>query len=330
MYNKQKVIVTGANGFIGSHLVEKLVALNFDVHCIIRESSNTKWIKGLPVTFHKCGLTNIDALTRAMENSVYVFHLAGVVVAKDYAGYHFGNVILTENVLQAAIPHKSSIKKVIITSSLAAAGPTTYEKMLTEDLPTLPISQYGKAKEAQENAAKKFMPQLSINIVRPPVVYGERDTEVLLFFKTIKGGLLPLIGNKKKLLSLVYVKDLVDGLIACATNEQYSNEIYFIGSEKNYTWYELGQFAASALSKKPFTLIIPHFVVKILAVIAEAFSKISGGIPTLNREKAKEMVQQSWACSSAKAMRQLNYSPKYSIEQGMAQTVQWYKEKGWL
>lgn len=322
-------VVTGANGFIGSHLIPFLLSKNHIVKCIVRKTSDLKWIEHLDVAFITCGLNDITPLAQAFEGASYIFHLAGSTRAKKYEGYVYGNITLTENVLKAARGIES-VQRIILTSSLAASAPSKLDYPATELTPSDTVSMYGKSKLAMEHKVKESYADLPYVIVRPPVVYGPRDTEVYLFFQAVSKGLISIIGFNKKQVSLVYIDDLVQGLYLSATQEKAKQQTYFFVSDTLLQWKEVGQTAANILGKKAITLRIPHFIVFIIAGIAGLLNTFQKRAPTLNWEKAKEITKEAWTCSSAKAEKELGYQPKFSYQEGFKITLDWYKENGWL
>lgn len=330
--NKKISFVTGANGFVGSHLVEYLLSQGHDVHCLMRKSSDDKWLKGLDITIHRNGIEDIDFLKKVFSEykANYIFHLAGTVKAFDYAGFEAGNVKPTKCILEASLGIES-IEKIIVTSSLAASRATKIGQPNDETCERLPLTDYGMSKMAEEDLAISYMNLLPISIVRPPVVYGERDIDVLLFFKTVKSHLIPLIGFSPKSVSIVYVGDLVKGIYQCAVSEKSKNQTYFIGgNEDEYSWPRLGELSAKLLKISAIKLHVPHFAIFILAYINEFMAKLFGQASVFNTQKAREMVSESWSCSSQKAKNDFGYNPTMPVEEGFERTITWYKEKGWL
>ena len=165
MTGKNIVIVTGANGFVGSHLVDLLLTKNYTVRCITRKSSDLKWLNGKDVEIHDCGLNDKEKLKKVFEGAEYVYHVAGVVKSKTPEGYFKGNVETTRNILDVALDYKNSIKKFLIVSSLTAVGPSTSEKPVDETTECHPITTYGKSKLAEEELAKSYMDRLPITIL---------------------------------------------------------------------------------------------------------------------------------------------------------------------
>lgn len=329
---KKVAFVTGANGFVGSHLVELLVKKGMEVHCLLRASSDDKWLRGLDITIHRGGIEDVQFLNRVFHThrANYVFHLAGTVKAFDYAGFEAGNVHPTRCILEASV-HVPSIEKIVITSSLAASCATTIGSPNDESCPRNPLTDYGKSKVAQEDVARSYMDRLPIAIIRPPVVYGERDVEVYLFFKTIQWHIVPLIGFSPKAISLVHVSDLVDGFYLAGVSDTSSGQTYFLGGvREQYSWEELGNLASEILQVWTIQLRVPHTLVFLIAYIYEFISNHSGKAVALNIQKAREMVSESWSCTSRKAMKELGYNPKTDIQAGFRKTIAWYKERGWL
>jgi dihydroflavonol-4-reductase len=327
---KPIAVITGANGFVGSHLAEYLLSKNYEVHAIVRRSSNMQWIQDLPIEIHPIGIENIETLRPVLAQADYIYHIAGVVKAKDWDGYYHGNVTTTKNILEAAIGNQK-LKRIIVTASLACSAPTVPGNPVNEETPSNPLTFYGKSKLEQENLTLSYKDILPVTVLRPPVVFGERDTEVFLFFKTMKMGLFPSLGFDEKTLSLIYIKDLVRGMEMAATAEKSKGQCYFLGGEKNeYTWKEMAALTSKFLDKKYIRLRVPHFMVHIVAHISEWIAKLTGDTATINTQKANEMVQASWSCSSAKAYRDFGYKAEYSLEGAIKNTIDWCKKMKWL
>lgn len=197
---KRKAFVTGGNGFVGSHLVDYLLKNDFDVTCLVRKSSNLQWLKGKEITIINGGFDDIAALESALQGMNYVFHVAGVVKAKDRADYFKANVGNTKTLLDACLKNKETLEKVVIVSSETAAGPSPDAKGIGEDHPPAPITTYGISKICEERMVMEYIKLLPITITRPPAVYGERDTEIFIFFNSFWKGVTTTIGNDRSIL----------------------------------------------------------------------------------------------------------------------------------
>jgi dihydroflavonol-4-reductase len=329
MSEKLTAAVTGANGFVGSHLVDLLLSKGYNVRCIVRKTSDLKWLKDKNIELFNCGLTDKKALSEAFKGVDYIYHVAGVVKSKTHEGYYKGNVDTTRVLLEAALDHRENIKKFLVVSSETATGPSKDGHPVNEETPCSPLTTYGKSKLAEEEMAKSFMDRLPITICRAPAVYGERDTEIFIFFQTFNKGLFTTIGFDKKMLSLIHVSDLVNGFVLAAENMDAACKTYFIGSEKYYSWEEIGAVTSKVLGKKALHVKVPHTLVYTIAGIAQFFALFSSKPATLNIEKAWDLVN-SWTCDTSKAVKELGYHQKVSLEEGVKRTCDWYKEMKWL
>ncbi len=330
MSDKPKAVVTGANGFVGSHLVDYLLSKNFEVRCIVRKSSNLQWLEGKNLKIFDCGLFDKNELREAFKDVNYIFHVAGVVKAKNEEGYFKGNVEATKVLLEVAAEMKEKIKKFVVVSSQTVSGPASFGKPVTEDMKPNPLTTYARSKLKQEQLVLSFKDIIPVTICRAPAIYGERDTEIFIYFQVFNRGLTTMIGFDKKELSLLHVADLVEGLYLAAVSDKSNGKLYFISSEKFYNWYEVGEITSKVLGKKAFRIRMPHFLVFTIASFAQFFAMFSSNPATLNIEKAKDLVQSYWICDTSKAMNELGYRQKVSIEEGIKRTCEWYKKMKWI
>lgn len=330
MQTQEIAVVTGASGLVGSHLVDNLLSKGYRVRCLLRKSSSLKWLDGKNVEIINSGLFDRDGLRKAFKDASYIFHVAGVVKSKTPEGYFNGNVDTTKTLLEVALEDKSVLKRFLVVSSLTVTGPAINGKPVDETTPCNPITTYGKSKLEQEKIALSFKDKLPVTICRAPAVFGERDTEIFIYFQTFSKGLTTTIGFDKKELSLIHVVDLVEGLYKAAVSEKSKGEVYFISSEKFYTWQEINSITSRILNKKPLIIKVPHFLVYTIAAFAQFFAMFSKNPATLNIEKAKDITQQYWICDTSKAMKDLGYKQNILIEEGIKRTIDWYKEMKWI
>ncbi len=330
MQTQEIAVVTGANGFVGSHLIDNLLNKGWKVRCIVRKSSNLKWLDKKNIEIYDCGLFDKDGLRKAFKDANYIFHVAGLVKSKTKEGYFTGNVETTRNLLDVALENTSSIKKFLVVSSQTVTGPSTKDKPVDENSVCNPITTYGRSKLEEEKLVLSYKDKLPITICRAPAVYGERDTEIFIYFQTFNKGLTTTIGFNKKELSLIHATDLVEGFYLAAISEKSNGQIYFISSEKFYTWEEINSITSKVLNKKTIIIKVPHFLVYTIAAIAQFFAMFSSKPATLNIEKAKDITQQFWTCDTSKAIKDLGYRQKISIEEGIKRTCAWYKDMKWI
>lgn len=330
MQTSLKIVITGASGFIGSHLAEYMLGKGFEVHCIVRKSSNLKYLQNENFKFHTCGLENIDDLKAVFQGAKYIFHLAGTVSALKYEDYLHGNVTLTKNVLEAAKALDIKPDKILITSSLAVAGPTTKDKPLLESQGFNALVRYGKAKVAQEELAAEYFKDLNITIARPSPITGTREVEMFEFFKTINNGIFPKVGFSEKYVGIIHITDLLDAFYKMVITEKTTSEAYFLTSEIVYSWSEIAAVSAKILNKKPFKLALPHFIILIAGFFSGLVGKIIGKPQTFDYEKAIEGIQEAWLGSVEKAKNDFGFEQKTSLIEGIQEAILWYKKEKWL
>ncbi len=326
-----KSLVTGATGFIGSHLVDALLEKGHAVRVLARTNRPSEFLKDKKIEIIKGDYADIESLKKAVEDMDYIYHVAGVTKALDEKTYIQGNVVATEHLLRATLAANPTLKRFLHVSSGAAAGPSpSAEHPIDETAPPKPVTLYGKTKLQAEEVCKQFFHQLPITIVRPSIVYGERDKDLLEHFKAIKLGIMPIFGLSEKKYDYLYVKDLIDGMIAAAESDKTKGEIYFL-SGTAHSWEEIGEAAKKALGKTfALKLILPDWLSATLAALVEEINKAQGKISILNRDRARDGKERYWTFSTKKAQRDFNFSPKTSLEEGFQRTVKWYQEKHWI
>lgn len=322
------VFVTGGTGFVGSHLADALIEHpgNGEVRCLVR--TKDKWLEGKNFKRIKGDLTDLNILSEALKDVDIVFHVAGVVRAKTQEEFNRANVDATENLIRIA--RRQGVKNMVVLSSLAGAGPSSGTPR-TEDEPMEPVSMYGTSKKLMEDLIREIAePDESIKIIRPPVVYGPREADIYTYFKSFKTGICPVVGdgNNPKV-SMVYVADLVDGILKAAQKTDPGVHTYYISGPEDYSWNKIGSVTSVVMNKKPLVIKIKPGLVKKISALVETTASLFGRYPVINREKAKEMILE-WTCSSQKATKELGYSPKVSLEEGISRTIHWYKKHKWL
>jgi dihydroflavonol-4-reductase len=326
----KKILVTGGTGFIGSHLVERLVKEKMNVRCLIRETSNTNWIQGLDVEFVIGDLSDIASLHGVVTGVDTIFHLAGQSRGSSDKDFYESNVVGTMNLLKAVIQTGTKLKRFIFLSSQAAAGPCPDDKPVIESDDCNPISPYGSSKLAAEEAIRVFHPQIPLTIIRSPAVYGPRDTDFYPLFRSVKKGIKPIIGWKDNYISFIYVQDLVNGLLLSAGSKKTIGKTYYMLSDRQISYRDFENIIAKAQVKRALTLRIPIGIAYLFAFILEGILKLFGKSINLTHYKIRELTQRYWLCDDTCARQELDYHPKVFIEEGIARCVAWYRQADWL
>lgn len=325
------VLVTGATGFVGSHVVDQLLERGHHVSYIARKTSNLRWLHQKAAHQVNGSLFNLDSLKSAVSSADMVIHVAGLTAAKNEAEFMRGNRDATQNLIDAVRAYRPGLERFVHISSLAVCGPASSEyEPVTEDAPFRPITAYGRTKRAAEEIILSA-PDVPSTIIRPPAVYGPRDEAILTFFQTINKGISTLIGFSEKRISLVHVRDLARGIVEAAFSPNAKGQTYFIGSDDSYTWPEIANLTGAIMGKrKLITMRIPHSVVLGIAGTVGVLGKLIGKPPVLDYEKGIDLIQPYWICSSKKAHEHFGYKQLVSLQDGIQETVEWYRENEWL
>lgn len=324
-----KVLVTGSTGFIGSHLVEALVKKQYEIKCLVRKSANLRWLKGLPLEFIYGDLFEEKKLIEAVKDVDYIYHIAGVTAARTKREYFLGNQIATRNLIESALNNKN-LSRFVFASSLTAVGPAKDNIPPNEESICNPITTYGKSKLEAELEILKYKEKVPVTIVRLPAVFGPRDTATLEFFKTVNKKIIPLVGFQDKYISILYINDVIEGLIAAAESKIAIGKIYMLGSEKYYTWEEIGMAIKKHAKHKTIKIRFPELAIIAAAALNNFFNLFRVKPSIFNLEKSKDMIADAWICDITKAKQELGFQQKISLEEGIKMTYTWYKNAGWL
>lgn len=325
-----RALVTGATGFVGSHLVEALVAGGHQVRILARPTSSFEWIGKLDVERATGHLEDQKALENAVRDMEWVFHVAGLTKARKLGSYMKANAMGTFNLLQACAQMKEPPQKVILLSSLAAWGPNYPSCPRGEAEPCKPVSHYGLSKAWAEEVAIGFASRLPLVILRPTAVYGPRDKDVLAFFRMVKKGWFIRLGGQERYICMIHVKDLVRAMLLAAEACVESGSVYPISDGEVHTWSKVARILAEIMGVSVRTVNVPLAMAWMAALLSEAWSWISGLPPLYNREKLKEMLQPGWTCSIEKSKAELGFQPSIALEEGLRETYLWYRSMGWL
>jgi len=335
-----KVFVTGGTGFVGSHLVGALLARGDDVVCLVRDPAKADRLfsEGVRPRLVSGDLFDHAALETGIAGADLVFHVAGLIAAVSRDEFFRSNAEGTRRVAQAAAKGAPSLKRFVYVSSQAVTGPSKLGTALTESAPPNPLTAYGESKVAGEQAVRET--RLPWTIVRPPTVYGPRDTELLRVFRTVRLGVAPVFGDGKQELSVIYIDDLVTALLKAAESPK-QGATYFAAHPQVITSRDLvteifhavrgtEPKPASPRSSGPFLLPIPGAIARGALWFTEAAAKLAGKATLLTPEKANEFLAEAWVCSPAALERDTGWKAQYDLKSGLARTATWYRAHGWL
>jgi nucleoside-diphosphate-sugar epimerase len=271
------------------------------------------------------------AVAEAARGVTGIVHVAGLVKAKSADEFMRTNCGGTQNLLAAASENRATLKRFVLVSSLAALRPSEGDGTpVPEDAEARPVTDYGRSKLAAERAAQAKKDEFPVVIVRPPAIYGPRDREILAFFKSIKLGVLPLLGSTQNKLSMIYGSDCGAACVAALDADLPSGTALHVDDGAVHTMEELIMLAESAMGRRArFRFHLPRRLVETAALGAELYGRATNQAVMLTRDKCNELFEQ-WVCDSARARKLLQWEPRVSFEDGIQKTVAWYRQAGWL
>ena len=327
------VLVTGANGFLGSHLVESLLAAGMRVRCMVRRSRDQSFIRHLPVEWAYADVSSAAGLPAACRGVDSICHCAALTRAPNQETFFRVNTDGTTALARAALEAGAGLKRFLFVSSLAAAGPSLApDDVLDEWQPPHPITWYGKSKWAAEQALLNMCngdQPLPVTIVRPAAVFGPRDRDFFANFRLIQRGLNLQLDSERRALSLIYVHDLVDLILLALQAPQALGQTYF-ASAWVHSHAELCCAIARALNHRAICLKLPRATLVPMSLWSRAQCRITGRPPLLNDQRVLDLKAPYWVCSAARAARELGFAPRYDLAGAVRETADWYREQGWL
>jgi nucleoside-diphosphate-sugar epimerase len=327
----EKVLITGATGFVGYHLINQALSAGLEVYAAVRDQSDTHHLQSFKVSYISLNYSSVEELQNVLETHrfQYIIHAAGVTKAKDQAAYNRVNAEFTKNLGIAISTANYRVKKFVFVSSLAAIGPLSdLAGQLQDDSRAHPVTSYGASKKLAEEYLSEIS-GLPLITIRPTAVYGPREKDLFILFNTISKGLEPHIGRFSQQLTFVYVVDLAS-IIVKALFSEVVGTTYNVSDGHIYNRYALAISIKKALGKRTFKFHLPVFIVDGLASVMELLYSRSKEAPTLNKEKMAELTAINWACNIDHIKSDLGYQPLFDLEKGVSETVTWYKENNWI
>lgn len=323
--------VTGARGFVGQGLVEKLIAQKWTVRALSRPGADNKNLLASGAEVISGDITDWQSLMPGVAGARVVFHLAGVtrgLYPHDFYDINKGGAVA---LARACLATLSPPGKVVILSSMAAGGPSALNRPRTEDDPDAPLTPYGRSKRAGEHALIVLLAgRIPVVSLRPPGIYGPRDKDYLEFFKMVKNHLALTIGVRDRLMSLVYVDDIIDAMLAVARTDHPHGRFYYVSDGDLYSWKELAERTAALFGSKVMVIKLPSPLGTAIGEISEMLGRLIGKPLAYNRVRALKARERAWTCQSIYLDKEVGFTPRFKLADGLPITIDWYKEHGWL
>ncbi len=323
------ILVTGGTGFVGSHVVERLVAAGARVRCLVRASSSLRYLPREGVELVQGDLAAGTGIEAAVEGADVVAHVGGVTKALSEDAFYRGNLRATENLLHACKRQGDSVRRFVHVSSLAAIGPSPDGAPLDEDAAPHPLTWYGRSKLAAEGAVRASTLAGRAVILRPPVVYGPRDTDVFEVFRSVARGMMLRIGRDESYFSYIHVKDLAEAMWLAVSSESGAGRTYFVANPEPVSWSEFAQIAASIMGHRVRTVGVPAPLANLAGWCAEGVSRLGGKPGIVSRQKIIEARCRYWTCDATRARLELGFEATRSLREGLEETLAWYKDSKW-
>jgi len=321
------IAITGGTGFIGTHMIERLLIDGHKVSCLVLPRQ--KYTIMPDVTYFEGDIMNPPSLEKFLQGAQTIIHLAGLTRAKTEQEFIAINAEGTAGLVEAAKKYSADFSHIIAMSSLAAIGPSDDDCGHCEDEPFKPISSYGRSKAKLEEYLQNQNLNVHWTAIRAPGVYGPYDRDFLQYFKLINKRVRLVIG-KRNVMSLVYVKNLVSAMAACIDNPAAYNQAFFVSDNGCYDWDDIGAMIEASLDKKSIRITVPLWALWGMIIVTEWMKPILKNPPLITRDKLAHMSQSYWVVSCKKANELLGYTPSYTTLDAFRETGTWYRVNGWL
>ncbi len=326
-----KVLVTGATGFIGSHIVEALHESGHTTVSLVRSLSSIGHLQGLHTRL--APWTALEALAAEDPPFDTVIHAAAATRALTYQQYYDANVATTERLVKAFSQPRTSnyLKRFLLISSQAVAGPSNAGSTpLDESAPPAPISAYGKSKLEAEQTVLRASHSIPVTIVRPSTVFGPRDVDVLGVFRAVRWRVVPYIAGPDRYVSIIYVRDLVEGILTALSSPTAIGKIYFLTNPQPVIWRHFALRVSQVAGYKAIAIPVPVSVMALVASAGDIISNMTRKPLLFRTDKFLEITQEAWVCSPSKAFADLGWQATTPLSTAIALTYSWYIEHGWI
>ncbi|MBD1427280.1 NAD-dependent epimerase/dehydratase family protein [Sphingobacterium arenae] len=329
----KKILVTGASGFVGFHLVSAAHEAGYEVHAAVRKTSQVSDIESFVDKFVYPDFNQLNSLATLFtsEKYDYIIHAAAMTKAKSEDEMMDANVRVTERLTQAAFESPNPPQRLVYVSSLAAIGPLSYlDGPITEFTPYHPVTMYGRSKREAEKMICANFADKPISIIRPTAVYGPRERDLFILFHTMNKGIDAYVGRAPQKLSFVYVKDLVEALLQACVSPQERLDIFNISDGGVYSRYEMAEIFKRTFRKKLMRIHVPYAIVKSVARVSQWLYSNSAKTPVIYPERLEELTAENWECDISHAQIVLGYRPSYNLDKGLTDSLQWYQKNNWF
>jgi nucleoside-diphosphate-sugar epimerase len=273
-------------------------------------------------------VTDFASVREAVKGVKVVYHLAGILRGSDVSKLRSVNAEGTRNVCRA-VEGEKGVRRLLVVSSLSAAGPARSSKPVTEADPCRPVSDYGRTKLEGEEIALSYRRKFPVTVLRPGAVYGPRETDIFAYFKMVRQHLV-FIPSLRQKVGFIHVADLLVAILKAAHSRKSAGRTYFVSDGEGHSWQEMAAHIGRALGRSYLTIPVPMGIVKMVAFLGEAAERVTGKATMVNLDKIREAYYPSWVCGTQRIRRELKFAPLFDIRHGIANTAAFYLKAGWL
>ena len=311
------------------------------VTSLVRQSSNTSFLHSIGARLAVADLeTQPERLPALVAGHDQVFHLAAATRAIRSRDMITTNVTMVRHLYRACLAQDIP-PQVLVVSSLAASGPSRRGQPLDERSPLRPVSNYGRSKQQAEDVVRQFADRVPTTILRPPIVFGDRDPDFFQLYRFIERTgwhLVPTFSTFD--FSLIHVDDLVTAMIGLAQSGERvdpgapineGSGVYFAADPQVVTYSQLGRMIGQALQQRRTRVLrIARPCLWAFAMMNELKARLRQHAELLNIDKYREAVGGSWACSGNKLTQHTGFQVAYPLAKRLRQTAQELRHRGWL
>jgi nucleoside-diphosphate-sugar epimerase len=324
-----RILVTGAAGFIGHHVIEAAAKAGMTVIPMIRRPPVPESLGSFEGAVRYADLRDEKALAGAVRDVDVIVHLGGLTRARNEAEFMATNAEGVARLARAARVHAPGLRRLVYVSSLSAGGPSEPAAPISEERAASPVSAYGRSKLAGEAALVREAGSLAWTIIRPPIVYGPKERDLHRMFLMARLGIVPIVGFRERRYSVVHAADLASGVLAVLGSERSIGQTYYVAEDRTYSGRELAAIVAGSIGKTPFMIRVPDWFAGAVAGWGSLLKLVARRSPLVTLDKYPEIVR-SWVCSPAKIERECGFRCTIPFDAGIAETAAWYREHGWL